>query len=152
MLKTCPKCGAEHEKTTPGLVCRVCSRNACRIYTMKNKESESARHKKYFAANRDRIAKSIRKRKYGLVPELYTYLLKKQNGVCAICKQPETRITKGSLCRLSVDHNHKTGTIRGLLCTKCNSAIGYLQDDLSIAKTLLSYLTQRIDPSVYLWL
>jgi len=55
----------------------------------------------------------------------YDAKLKKQNGVCAICKLPEPVPNR----RLSVDHDHETGQRRGLLCTKCNIGLGWFKED-----------------------
>ena len=65
--------------------------------------------------------------KYGILEADYISMMKAQNGGCAICGKTE--------CRLVVDHNHKTGRPRGLLCGQCNSALGLFGDD---AKTILS--------------
>ncbi len=46
-----------------------------------------------------------------------------------MCGEPETATHKGKIVKMSVDHNHETGEIRGLLCRRCNTAIGYLNDD-----------------------
>ena len=62
---------------------------------------------------------SVRKRRYGIAMAEYDNLLQRQNGRCAICKRaPYTK--KG----LVVDHCHRTGKIRGILCSRCNSALG----------------------------
>ena len=66
--------------------------------------------------------KSNLKTKYGLTPEQYKTLMQVQNGVCAICKKQDYRL-------LSVDHDHKTGKIRGLLCQACNYGLGCFEDD-----------------------
>lgn len=52
-----------------------------------------------------------------------------QNGVCAICGKLETALFKpgGSIRALSVDHNHRTNKVRGLLCGHCNSSVGHLE-------------------------
>ncbi len=63
-----------------------------------------------------------RKKKYGLGGEDYQRMLAQQNGVCAVCKQKAQR-------RLCVDHCHATQKVRGLLCDKCNTALGLLDDD-----------------------
>ena len=62
---------------------------------------------------------------YGLTTEQYEKMLEEQNGVCAICKLPETWTHKktGKVSLLSVDHDHETGKIRGLLCRDCNQSI-----------------------------
>ena len=64
----------------------------------------------------------------------YDIILAYQGGCCAICKRPPT----GN--RLAVDHDHKTGLIRGLVCWTCNRALGLLRDRLSSAQSLVEYL------------
>jgi len=71
---------------------------------------------------------------FGLSLEEYAKMSLQQNGVCAICKQPEA-IRNSSL---SVDHNHVTGTNRGLLCRKCNAIVGYLEGPHG--KSALAYI------------
>jgi len=61
----------------------------------------------------------------------YNNMLVSQNGVCAICGEKETRTIKGKIQPLSVDHNHITDQIRGLLCGNCNLALGNLRVDNS---------------------
>lgn len=65
-------------------------------------------------------------------------LLEKQNGLCGICHQPN-----GSGHRLAADHNHKTGAIRGLLCHRCNRALGYFQDDTMRLAAAITYLQEH---------
>ena len=64
------------------------------------------------------------KRKYGISIEEYDALLSRQEGDCAICGQPPR-----SDISLHVDHDHDTGAIRGLLCFRCNNALGDFGDD-----------------------
>ena len=64
-------------------------------------------------------------------------MLEEQGGVCAICGGDENGRT------LAVDHDHQTGQIRGLLCSKCNVAIGYLSDSLEILKNAFAYLEKH---------
>jgi hypothetical protein len=64
----------------------------------------------------------------------YDIILTHQGGVCAICKRPPT----GN--RLAVDHDHKTGLVRGLVCWTCNRALGLLRDRLASAQALVEYL------------
>ena len=68
-----------------------------------------------------------------------------QNGVCALCKRINSRGFN-----LGVDHNHVTGHIRGLLCGKCNHALGLLEVDINptIAKSLVSYLAESITNAI----
>ena len=63
------------------------------------------------------------KKMYGITIEYYNKILKKQKGLCAICGLPD------SSKMLSIDHNHNTNKIRGLLCQRCNAAIGMLNVD-----------------------
>ena len=70
--------------------------------------------------------------------EDYFDMLDAQNGVCAICGE-----TCKSAQRLSVDHDHTTGEIRGLLCRSCNSGIGYFQDSVKLLKKAIQYLTYK---------
>lgn len=71
---------------------------------------------------------------YGITIEDYYLLLKKQKNVCKVCKQQETRKYKRGIRRLSVDHNHKTNKIRGLLCASCNLMIGQIEKNKFIKK------------------
>lgn len=77
------------------------------------------------------------KKMYGITVEDYNRLLGEQRGLCAICMQPETRPNRERLC---IDHCHKTGKIRGLLCQKCNSALGYMKDDPATLQRAITYL------------
>jgi hypothetical protein len=77
---------------------------------------------------------------FGVTEQEYLDLLSKQNGVCAICKQPEIVKRLGKLKALAVDHSHKTDKNRGLLCQRCNIAIGLLQDSPELLITAAQYL------------
>lgn len=66
------------------------------------------------------------RREYHITLEEYNKVLTFQNGRCAICKQRYGK--KGQRLILSVDHNHTTGQVRGLLCWPCNKAIAIFQD------------------------
>lgn len=81
-----------------------------------------------------------RVRNYGLSPNSYAALLIKQDNVCAICGCPETRIIKGTISTLSVDHNHVDGRIRGLLCDVCNKVLGLLKDNPDLFRKAATYL------------
>jgi hypothetical protein len=69
-------------------------------------------------------------------------MLAAQGGVCMICDQPETRVTRGTLDTLSVDHDHRTNVVRGLLCARCNKALGLFYDDVDLMATAVSYLAE----------
>jgi hypothetical protein len=69
----------------------------------------------------------VRALKYGCTPEQYDALFEKQEGKCACCDRDNS---PHALC---VDHNHRTGAIRGLLCHRCNGALGALEHELAPA-------------------
>lgn len=76
---------------------------------------------------------------YGLTIEEYDKLYDEQNGVCACCGEPQTLG-----CRfLSVDHDHETGRVRGLLCTNCNIGLGHFKDDKEKLKMAIKYLEEN---------
>jgi len=85
------------------------------------------------------------KKIYGITIEHYNELFQKQNGCCAICNKPEITIDKRTkkLRGLAVDHNHKTGEIRGLLCSAHNRALGMFHDDINELLKAIEYLEKR---------
>jgi hypothetical protein len=73
-----------------------------------------------------------RARRYGLSLADYRALEKRQGNACAICR----KVTR-ALC---IDHCHVTGRVRGLLCRRCNSALGFYADDQRLLRAALAYL------------
>ena len=102
--------------------------------------------KKYLSnpKNRKKRSKAIRKcwlkAGYGISLDQYDKMFQEQNGVCAICGKKETSINQYGVKRLAVDHDHKTGKIRGLLCFKCNVIIGHLGEDWVLTKKITEYI------------
>lgn len=80
-----------------------------------------------------------RLKRFGLTLEQFNALVEQQGGVCAICKNPEMWNRK-DVKRLSVDHCHATGRVRGLLCNRCNRAIGLLGDNDRLCVAAAEYL------------
>ena len=76
-------------------------------------------------------------RNYGINHEIYLKMLNEQHGCCKICGVTEE---DASGKRLHVDHNHATGQVRGLLCTRCNTAIGKFKDDPEIIRNAIAYI------------
>ena len=120
-----------------------------------HKESEKASKARWREKNRDHIrqhAKEYRKRaghitrakdlriKYGLTPVQYDAMLEAQNHRCAICGK--TPLENGK--HLTIDHCHKTGKVRGLLCYRCNTGLASFKDELSIVINAMTYLKQSI--------
>lgn len=89
------------------------------------------------------IMKSIElKKRFGISLEEYQLMLEVQQNVCAICGKVESSVdhrTKRARY-LAVDHCHTTGKIRGLLCSRCNTAIGLLEDDPQILQNAIDYI------------
>jgi len=78
---------------------------------------------------------------YGITLDDYNRMFKEQNGVCKICGDRETRKNKFvSECRLTIDHDHSTKKIRGLLCHKCNFGLGNFRDRIDLLEKAKTYL------------
>jgi hypothetical protein len=74
-------------------------------------------------------------------PTLYAELLQKHGDKCAICRAENQ--SNGRRTRLAVDHCHTTGRIRGLLCHRCNTALGLLQDSPELLGRAAAYLNHK---------
>jgi len=104
------------------------------------KECRARYQREHYEANKNKVkawarAGNLRRGFDITVPE-YDEMLEGQDGVCAICgKTPEENGR-----RLAVDHDHETDRVRGLLCTSCNFAIGYLNDNPAMAFSAGEYL------------
>ena len=79
------------------------------------------------------------KRKFGITLEEYNAKSAAQNQCCAICSTPQTELDQA----LSVDHDHTTGKLRGLLCNECNFGLGKFKDNLAYIKNAVTYLEQH---------
>jgi hypothetical protein len=115
-----------------------------RSYHHANKEKRNAQRRGNYDPRRTRDAHL--RAKYGISIEEYEAMLEAQGGVCAVCGKAESVVkTKaGTVSELAVDHNHATGRVRGLLCNKCNLAVGHLETHGDHA-ALIAYLTQHLN-------
>jgi hypothetical protein len=153
--KRCNKCGEwkdrsefyKHKRHSDGLAsdCKVCQRKTkkqdpvkarARVnkWRVKNADKKKEYNQKWFAENREKSRSSHLKRAYGLSVSEYEEMLRKQNGVCAICGGSNGEKP------LHVDHDHKTGKVRKLLCGACNKALGMVRDNESILLKMVKYL------------
>lgn len=124
-------------------------RKYTKIHPNRNK-GRAEYHKKYREKNKGKIPsrsndylrwQRIRLR-YGLIQEEWEKIYQDQQGCCYICQRTEKQINK----HLAVDHCHKTGAIRGLLCRYCNSTIStFVKDDPEFAKRVYDYLTREVN-------
>lgn len=80
------------------------------------------------------------KQKYKITTQQYEEMFERQNGACASCKKPETTIQRGKVIKLAIDHCHKTGKVRSLLCGRCNSSLGILREDPAMIESLADYI------------
>jgi len=143
VLKRCTKCGEDKplteyhkDKGQPsGFAprCKVC-RSAARVRRYKESGECERMMEGYITKTR-----GIRyDAKFGITLADYDEMLEEQINGCAICgRTPEEN---GQ--RLAVDHDHDTGKIRGLLCTRCNSGLGFFQDDLTLLLIAVEYLKE----------
>lgn len=124
-------------------VCRACDRAAARYRYAETAASKRDYHRERRLINpagyraRDRRANLAR---LGATEREYEHLYGMQDGVCVGCQQPEVATRAGRHLRLAVDHDHDTGTIRGLLCGNCNKALGLVGEDHGRLRRLANYI------------
>lgn len=106
------------------------------IYREKNREKLNERARVRYHSHREEELDRIRMRKYGISGEMFRELTKKQKGKCPIC-------SRLLLKNPSVDHDHNSGKIRGLICNKCNLSIGNAGDSPKILRALADYLENK---------
>lgn len=129
--------------------CKVCRNKRYNEWAKNNKEKirernyqKKEKRKEYYQSDRG-IESSRRahlKRKYNMSLEEYNDILKKQNGICAVCGESEN-CNRNKF--LAVDHCHDTNKIRGLLCTNCNRAIGLLKENIETLYKIIEYLKKH---------
>jgi hypothetical protein len=136
--KICKTCGVEkslelfHKSPKSKLgVMSSCKKCAHQYLQEKRKDpAQKEKHKEYGR-------RSSLKSRYGITIEDYDELYKLQNGLCKICKSTD----KGTK-RLSVDHNHESGKVRGLLCQKCNRGLGLFNDSIFLFTEAIKYIKE----------
>jgi hypothetical protein len=100
-------------------------------------------HKEYNLAHPGKKRSQHLKNLYGLSDDQVKAMVIAQNGVCAICGRPETVIIKGKLMPLHVDHDHVTGKVRELLCSKCNTGLGNAEENTDRLRAMIAYLEKH---------
>lgn len=126
----CPK---GHDKEIVGRLngsCRMCRKEYQHVYNTSDAQKRAI--KKWADANKDRTRDSELRRLYGITLEDYRIMVSQQEGRCLICKESN---------ELVVDHCHRTGVVRGLLCSQCNRAMGLFQDDPIRLQSAVQYLS-----------
>lgn len=145
-MKTCSRCLIEknledfysstRHKDKLYSICKSCCQAKARDRYREDPTKMKLAQKKYLEANPDSRRNTMLKNQRGITLNDYQIMFQAQEGKCAICKTDQKDMKKA----LNVDHCHKTGKIRGLLCGKCNQALGLLQDKVEVIETAASYL------------
>ena len=140
MLRKCKQCKevkelGEYKKSSGCTGGRTPTCSACINKKQRDKYTSGTSYKE-----KDRNKHYLRK--YGITLERYNEMLVEQEGMCKICK---TKTPGENITNFIVDHCHHTGTVRGLLCRKCNTGIGYLQDSYKIVMSAADYLKETQD-------
>ena len=128
---------ARHQKTPEE---RANTNERARQWRLAHVERSRASGRAWAAKHPDRALDAYLRRCYGISLADYQAILAQQGGVCAICKGPQ----QAHRTRLSVDHDHVTGQIRGLLCDNCNTGIGKLQNNTTVLQKAIEYLERSI--------
>lgn len=116
-------------------------KNKKQKYNKDHKDKNAEWNRAYWQKpkNKKRRTERMRFLRYGVTNEQFELLFSSQDGVCAICKfKTETRSPKKPSPH--IDHCHKTGRIRGLLCNPCNKALGLLLENPQLALAAFNYL------------
>ena len=143
---SCKKCNTT-EKYVSSYGCVKCNikTNSHKLYndelmkSYRTKEKTNRRLSVWRNKNKDKVAEQYQRRrllKYNISQKDFDVLLEEQDYKCAIC-------TKELSEKFTVDHSHKTGKVRGLLCYKCNNGIGLLCDSTDILNKAIEYLNER---------
>jgi hypothetical protein len=107
-----------------------------------NKDKHRESNSKWFQENREltysRYKVNRLKHIYGLTINEYNQMFVDQNGTCAICKKNQINGKN-----LSVDHDHQTSKVRGLLCNNCNSGLGFFKDNIENLTEAINYLNNN---------
>lgn len=122
--------------------CKMCVVERTRKYRKDFPEKRYAYVRSWRQRNPDKAQSHYLRNSFGIDAAEYRRMLDEQNGVCAICHGHETQPdpNSGKIRRLAVDHDHTTGAIRGLLCSRCNIGLGWFREDPAYLKLAIAYL------------
>jgi len=109
-------------------------------YALNHPERVKAQRKIYYEAHKKERFNWKLKNYYGITEEVYLELIKKQNNLCAICRLPPHG---GKHNKLVIDHCHKNGKVRELLCYPCNVALGLFYENPKFLQSAINYLNSH---------
>jgi hypothetical protein len=107
-----------------------------RVY-QDNKEKIKARAMQWYLNNKTKTFWNRIKLKYGLTQQQYEEILERQNYSCKLCSRSFDKLPRRII---HVDHCHKTGKLRGILCMPCNVTLGVVKDDPKALRKMIKYL------------
>lgn len=132
-----------------GTLCLVCQAQATRYYQSIADPAEVKRRKRAdFQNNRETYRRAQLRMNFGITLERYREVHDEQDGVCAICGEPETATVRGRVLVLAVDHDHVTGKVRQLLCGACNKAVGFFRDSPDLMRRAAAYIENHRDQQI----
>lgn len=138
---------AEYDKAYRDYWCRTFPhkvKEKSRLWRLKHpelKEQYTIQRRKYNKLHPDKVKHWNLQKDFGISLLQYKDLYNNQNGLCAICNQPKSFTRCGKILSLAVDHCHKTGIIRGLLCRYCNLGLGNFKDNSIYLKRAANYVS-----------
>lgn len=112
-------------------------------FVLQRNVSARVHNKNYDRRNPGSSTHRRRLREFGVSQEDYAKMVAAQSNLCAICGKPEFVKYRDGVRALAVDHCHKTGSIRKLLCSRCNTVLGAVKDDVTLLRLMVAYLEQH---------
>lgn len=152
-MLTCSKCGKSKPLTNyrkGNRHCKRCAADYMKIWRTRHADRINAEKRAQYAIrykNDPAVQEGYRRRRmtrlFGITPSDWDVMFEAQNGCCAICQRTEaaSRGHKGNKHkrRLAIDHCHETGKVRGLLCSRCNLVLGWIENKELFAR-IMAYL------------
>jgi len=120
----------------PRAICKICHSEYNKNWEKNNKDKAAAKTKRYRHKYPDKTRAVALKRHFNMTLEELHKIEKEQNKSCMICKIHQDDLGE-TLC---VDHNHENNNVRGILCRRCNLALGQFRDDDKLLENAIKYL------------
>jgi len=147
--RTCNKCGIEKpysefaksnsRKLGIQYTCKQCNSDRAKLWYFNNKSRAKENAKRWVKNNREKAKQyakeRLRKHHYGMEYGEYDKMFAAQSGKCYLCN----RKTK-----LEVDHCHKTGCVRKLLCRRCNLFVGWIESNMNLLDSAIRYINDMV--------